>query len=212
LTPRNSWRKVGHPIPLALSRSNVLRAARRSSRRMLRFLRNCIATLRHCQHKLQFAMTGQPPRRFRPPLLHQDRTKADNGMFGVTECRNSKQCAPAKHHFDECVERVTNQQAEGGAKEDCVEECMLPPCFPPGGPCVCLFADSILHHTQSSTSPTARPSAPPPSFGPSSNKSVPAHPDAPVPRSTIRASIPSGHRSQRFLYCIHGVHRWRLFL
>ncbi|KAK4241765.1 ubiquinol-cytochrome C reductase hinge protein-domain-containing protein [Achaetomium macrosporum] len=39
------------------------------------------------------------------------------------ECRNSKQCAPAKHHFDECVERVTNAQAtEGGAKEDCVEE------------------------------------------------------------------------------------------
>ncbi|KAK4127220.1 Non-heme 11 kDa protein of cytochrome bc1 complex [Parathielavia appendiculata] len=38
------------------------------------------------------------------------------------ECRNSKQCAPAKHHFDECVERVTNAEAEGGAKEDCVEE------------------------------------------------------------------------------------------
>ncbi|KAK4457829.1 ubiquinol-cytochrome C reductase hinge protein-domain-containing protein [Cladorrhinum samala] len=37
------------------------------------------------------------------------------------ECRNSKQCAPAKHHFDECVERVTGA-AEGAAKEDCVEE------------------------------------------------------------------------------------------
>ncbi|KAI0407213.1 ubiquinol-cytochrome C reductase hinge protein-domain-containing protein [Xylaria palmicola] len=37
------------------------------------------------------------------------------------ECKNSKQCAPAKHHFDECVERVTNasDDAEG---EDCVEE------------------------------------------------------------------------------------------
>ncbi|OIW24873.1 Non-heme 11 kDa protein of cytochrome bc1 complex [Coniochaeta ligniaria NRRL 30616] len=33
------------------------------------------------------------------------------------ECRNSKQCAPAKHHFEECVERVEN-----GSKEDCVEE------------------------------------------------------------------------------------------
>ncbi|KAI1380348.1 Non-heme 11 kDa protein of cytochrome bc1 complex [Hypoxylon crocopeplum] len=38
------------------------------------------------------------------------------------ECKNSKQCAPAKHHFDECVERVTNSTEEGEAKEDCVEE------------------------------------------------------------------------------------------
>lgn len=40
-----------------------------------------------------------------------------------TECKNSKQCAPAKHHFDDCVERVTNQESEGEVKEDCVEEC-----------------------------------------------------------------------------------------
>ncbi|CVK97380.1 related to QCR6-ubiquinol--cytochrome-c reductase 17K protein [Fusarium proliferatum] len=38
------------------------------------------------------------------------------------ECKNSPQCAPAKHHFDECVERVQQQESEGGAKEDCVEE------------------------------------------------------------------------------------------
>ncbi|ROW13462.1 hypothetical protein VPNG_04446 [Cytospora leucostoma] len=38
------------------------------------------------------------------------------------ECKNSKQCAPAKHHYDECVERVTAAQDNGGAKEDCVEE------------------------------------------------------------------------------------------
>ncbi|KAL1842912.1 hypothetical protein VTJ49DRAFT_3700 [Mycothermus thermophilus] len=38
------------------------------------------------------------------------------------ECKNSKECAPAKHHFDECVERVTNAQENGGTKEDCVEE------------------------------------------------------------------------------------------
>ncbi|KAI1811202.1 ubiquinol-cytochrome C reductase hinge protein-domain-containing protein [Poronia punctata] len=38
------------------------------------------------------------------------------------ECKNSKQCAPAKHHFDECVERVTNASDDEGAKEDCVEE------------------------------------------------------------------------------------------
>ncbi|KAJ0119441.1 ubiquionol cytochrome c reductase hinge protein [Diaporthe amygdali] len=33
------------------------------------------------------------------------------------ECKESKQCAPAKHHYEECVERVN----EGG-KEDCTEE------------------------------------------------------------------------------------------
>ncbi|EFX01429.1 ubiquinol-cytochrome c reductase complex 17 kd protein [Grosmannia clavigera kw1407] len=33
------------------------------------------------------------------------------------ECRNSKECSPAKHHFEECVERVEN-----GSQEDCVEE------------------------------------------------------------------------------------------
>lgn len=40
-----------------------------------------------------------------------------------TECKNSPACAPAKHHFDHCVERVQQQESEGGAKEDCVEEC-----------------------------------------------------------------------------------------
>ncbi|KAL8421510.1 hypothetical protein RB596_002331 [Gaeumannomyces avenae] len=39
------------------------------------------------------------------------------------ECKNSKQCSPAKHHFDECVERVTNSSSsESEEKEDCVEE------------------------------------------------------------------------------------------
>jgi ubiquinol-cytochrome c reductase subunit 6 len=43
----------------------------------------------------------------------------------ATECANSKQCAPHKHHYEECVERVTKQQEEndGKADEDCVEEC-----------------------------------------------------------------------------------------
>ncbi|KAH0565044.1 hypothetical protein GP486_001570 [Trichoglossum hirsutum] len=45
------------------------------------------------------------------------------------ECANSKQCAPFKHHFDECVERVTEalEQADDkkGPHEDCVEECKL---------------------------------------------------------------------------------------
>lgn len=38
---------------------------------------------------------------------------------------NTSQCAPAKHHYDECAERVTKQIDENGkADEDCVEECM----------------------------------------------------------------------------------------
>lgn len=36
----------------------------------------------------------------------------------------TKECAPLKHHYDECAERVTKQQEEHGkAHEDCVEEC-----------------------------------------------------------------------------------------
>ncbi|KLU86719.1 hypothetical protein MAPG_05731 [Magnaporthiopsis poae ATCC 64411] len=39
------------------------------------------------------------------------------------ECKNSKECSPAKHHFDECVERVTNgSNSDSEEKEDCVEE------------------------------------------------------------------------------------------
>ncbi|OCL08331.1 RraA-like protein [Glonium stellatum] len=39
------------------------------------------------------------------------------------ECMSSKECSPAKHHYDECVERVTGQiENDGKAKEDCVEE------------------------------------------------------------------------------------------
>ncbi|KAF2197043.1 Non-heme 11 kDa protein of cytochrome bc1 complex [Delitschia confertaspora ATCC 74209] len=39
------------------------------------------------------------------------------------ECESSKECAPAKHHYDECVQRVTGQiENDGKAKEDCVEE------------------------------------------------------------------------------------------
>ncbi|KAL2756012.1 hypothetical protein ACRALDRAFT_1064005 [Sodiomyces alcalophilus JCM 7366] len=38
------------------------------------------------------------------------------------ECKQSKVCAEPKHHFDECVERVTAAEGESGPKEDCVEE------------------------------------------------------------------------------------------
>ncbi|KLJ11022.1 ubiquinol-cytochrome c reductase subunit 6 [Blastomyces silverae] len=42
------------------------------------------------------------------------------------ECANSAKCAPAKHHFEECVERVTRNSEDPdfkGPHEDCVEEC-----------------------------------------------------------------------------------------
>jgi ubiquinol-cytochrome c reductase subunit 6 len=51
--------------------------------------------------------------------------------MSVAECKESKACSPAKHHFDECVERVTG--ADHGKpvdkkhpEEDCVEECKSP--------------------------------------------------------------------------------------
>ena len=43
---------------------------------------------------------------------------------GFPECAESKQCHSVKHHYDECVERVTKQIDDNGkADEDCVEEC-----------------------------------------------------------------------------------------
>jgi len=50
-------------------------------------------------------------------------------LNGKTECSESKECKPAKHHYHECVERVTAaEEAEAnGPKEDCVEECMFSP-------------------------------------------------------------------------------------
>ncbi|RDL39461.1 uncharacterized protein BP5553_03801 [Venustampulla echinocandica] len=38
------------------------------------------------------------------------------------ECRESKACAPAKHHFDDCVDRVTTGVNKLSPNEDCVEE------------------------------------------------------------------------------------------
>ncbi|KAL9581741.1 MAG: hypothetical protein Q9212_003718, partial [Teloschistes hypoglaucus] len=43
------------------------------------------------------------------------------------ECAKSSQCAPLKHHYDACAERVQKQQEDEdhkGPKEDCVEEFM----------------------------------------------------------------------------------------
>jgi hypothetical protein len=51
----------------------------------------------------------------------------DRSLTFVSECAHSAVCAPYKHHYDECVERVTRQEEAGedfkGPKEDCVEEC-----------------------------------------------------------------------------------------
>lgn len=44
----------------------------------------------------------------------------------LLECARTAKCAPLKHHFEECAERVTAQQEDTdhkGPKEDCVEEC-----------------------------------------------------------------------------------------
>ena len=44
-----------------------------------------------------------------------------------TECLKTAQCAPLKHHYDECAERVQQQiDDNGAAEENCVEECEYP--------------------------------------------------------------------------------------
>ncbi|KAF8254145.1 Non-heme 11 kDa protein of cytochrome bc1 complex [Wilcoxina mikolae CBS 423.85] len=43
----------------------------------------------------------------------------------LAECEKTKECSPGKHHYDECVERVTAAAEDAdskGPKEDCVEE------------------------------------------------------------------------------------------
>jgi hypothetical protein len=44
----------------------------------------------------------------------------------ILECKESKECHTVKHHYDECVERVTSaadSTDKKQANEDCVEEC-----------------------------------------------------------------------------------------
>ena len=46
----------------------------------------------------------------------------------ATECEKTSECKPAKHHYDECVDRVTAAaDSEKGTKEDCIEECKSSP-------------------------------------------------------------------------------------
>lgn len=44
----------------------------------------------------------------------------------ASDCLKTAACAPLKHHYDECAERVQHQEEQHGkANEDCVEECKL---------------------------------------------------------------------------------------
>ena len=57
----------------------------------------------------------------------------------VEQCEQTAACAPLKHHFDECQERVLNHSGDDEHHEDCVEEmfhlmhcvdaCMAPKLF-----------------------------------------------------------------------------------
>lgn len=95
----------------------------------------------------------------------QDCTRAD---ISIPECAESKECHPAKHHYDECVERVTGQiENDGKASEDCVEECM----FTRIG-----YITSVTNSIQSSISLIARLNAPRPSSSLSSSSHLDLHP------------------------------------
>ena len=59
----------------------------------------------------------------------------------IAECKNAPQCAPAKHHYDDCVERVQKQESEGEVTEDCVEECT---CYPPSPSESCFPSLSLV--------------------------------------------------------------------
>jgi DNA-binding ferritin-like protein len=76
----------------------------------------------------------------------------------------SQQCAPLKHHYDECAERVMQQQEENGkADEDCVEECMLKRSLTAKletSRMLQLILESYTDSQQSSTSCTAHPPVP----------------------------------------------------
>ena len=57
-----------------------------------------------------------------------------NSLLYLAECAKSSQCAPLKHHYDACAERVQRHQEDEnykGPKEDCVEECKWFPCSIP---------------------------------------------------------------------------------
>lgn len=81
-----------------------------------------------------------------------------------TECARSAQCIGYKHHYQECVERVTAQHEDEsykGPKEDCVEECKRP---------LILSNAPVLTTLQFSIYNIVPPNVPPPSSSNSSSK------------------------------------------
>lgn len=69
--------------------------------------------------------------------ITQRNTPANLATVDQTDCEKTPACRPAKHHYDECVERVQAKE-EGthhGPKEDCVEECTFDPSY--------LFSSSL---------------------------------------------------------------------
>ena len=63
-----------------------------------------------------------------PPVVAVVVVAYANG-YGDAECEKTSKCVPTKHHYSECVERVTaaEESDSKGPKEDCVEECMNSP-------------------------------------------------------------------------------------
>ena len=60
--------------------------------------------------------------------VYPARTRRLTRRLKSAECAKSSQCRGYKHHYDECVERVTAHENDpeahkGHPKEDCVEEC-----------------------------------------------------------------------------------------
>ncbi len=90
-------------------------------------------------HGIQMFLLGVPissktPNQFpTDPLPPQSSPQPTTNNPSSLECAKSAQCAPAKHHYDECAERVTRQHENPdhkGPKEDCVEECEFVALYP----------------------------------------------------------------------------------
>lgn len=121
-TPRRRKRRLR-----ARTRKRKRRKRRRTRRRLStpRRLSKKVRSLpdpsRRNYRTIRAASATATPAIISPMRLHIQLTKCHADVY--TECKQSKQCSAPKHHFDDCVERVQQQESEGEAKEDCVEEC-----------------------------------------------------------------------------------------
>ncbi|KAA8910239.1 ubiquinol-cytochrome c reductase subunit 6 [Sphaerosporella brunnea] len=72
------------------------------------------------------AEEAEPTKEEEPEAEEEEVEEPEDPMPALLEeCEKTKECAPAKHHYDECVERVTAAAEDPnskGPKEDCVEE------------------------------------------------------------------------------------------